>query len=613
MKRIKVLPEHVSQKIAAGEVIERPASVVKELVENAIDAMAASIEIEIWDGGKEYIRVSDNGFGIHPHDLKLAFLPHATSKINSADDLFAITSLGFRGEALASIASVSSLVLRSRTADTATGYQLSFNANQEPTIEPVGMDIGTTVEVRRLFYNTPARYKFLKRTSAEKRYIVEFVSGIAIAHPQIAFRLVADDKLALRTHGQGVLKDTLANLVNRSVISNLVEIDYQADWGGIRGYLGKPSLARKNRKGQLVILNGRIIESSLISNAVEKAYAGMLEHRQYPVFYLFLNMNPGLIDVNVHPAKIQVRFQDERQLYQEVSSACRQALTTSDLSRQLAVDSGSFHVMEEQNRVSAEQPHFDLDRYFPLQPEAWKSVDLMLVKEQRTPGLVLEQPKQESLSTAAAVYKNQLDAVSEPSPISDSNIYRVKDQLLNGRIIGQFRQTYILLETESGLWLLDQHIVHERILYERLLAEEPQFNVQQVFPITLNFSHKDAQTIVEHLPKLARLGLELEEFGINSFVLRGIPSFLSAESGSIDEAFIIELVDDLLDETNWREKAVITLACKSAIKAGRRLDNKQIQSLLEQLAAAENPFTCPHGRPIIVRIAEQEIQRRFGR
>lgn len=610
MRRIQVLPEHISQKIAAGEVIERPASVVKELVENSIDALATSIEIEIRDGGKEYIRVSDNGTGIHPDDLQLAFLPHATSKITSVDDLFAITSLGFRGEALASIASVSSMVLRSRTADTASGYQISFSEEQQPVIEPVGMDLGTTVEVRRLFYNTPARYKFLKQSATEKRYIVEFVSSMAIAHPEIAFRLTADDKLALRTHGQGEFRDALAALVDRSVIHNLVSIEYQAEWGAIKGYLGKPALARKNRQGQLIILNGRIIESSLIASAVEKAYGGMLEHRQYPVFYLFLTMNPRLVDVNVHPAKIQVRFQDERLLFQELSAACRQALVSNDLSMQLTAETRQAAAPQER----LQQPPLDLETYFPWQPETWRKVDELLYRDKKLSGITSEYTKPTAQAdTRMRIFEDDQVREANTPPDFEANVYQMKDQLLNGRIIGQFRSTYILLETETGLWLLDQHIVHERILYERLLHSEPQFHVQQVLPVTLNFSRKDSQTVLEYLPKLKKLGLELDEFGTDSFILRGVPSFLAFDSTAVDEAFILELIDDLSDERSWREKAVTTLACKSAVKAGQRLDNRQIHALLEQLAAAENPFTCPHGRPIIVRIDEKEILRRFGR
>lgn len=615
MSRIQVLPDFIAHKIAAGEVIERPVSVVKELVENSIDAMATSIEIEIKDGGKEYIRVSDNGHGIHRDDLKVAFLSHATSKIITVDDLFNITSLGFRGEALASIASVSDLVLRSRTRDTLQGYQISFGADDQAVIEPVGMETGTTVEVRRLFYNTPARYKFLKQSPTERRYIVEFVSRIALAHPQIAFKLVADEKLAVRTHGQGELKAALANVFDHRTVKNLVSIDAETEWGRISGYLSKPSITRKSRQAQLIILNGRIIDSSLVSSAVERAYAGMLAHREYPIFFLILSMNPTVVDVNVHPAKSQVRFQDDSEVYQEISRACRDALLTSDLSQTITSVKQEPVIHQE---TQSEQINLDFQEFFPWQPRTWSRVDEFLRSEKR-------------LSNSAASYQSEIAAVEIEQPVKSSvtareydggalvketpsaDVYQVKDQLLNGRIIGQFRQTYIILETDNGLWLLDQHIVHERIIYEFLTRDGATPHVQQVLPQALEFSSAQAELVAEQLEKLNGFGVELEEFGTNSFLLRGIPQFFASRGISVDEQLILDLVSNLSERNNWREKAAVTLACKSAIKAGQRLSEKQIHSLLVQLADTENPFTCPHGRPIIVRLEDKEIERRFGR
>ncbi|NLM69654.1 MAG: DNA mismatch repair endonuclease MutL [Firmicutes bacterium] len=613
MNRIQVLPDYIAHKIAAGEVIERPVSVVKELVENSIDAMATSIEVEIMDGGKEYIRVSDNGTGIYRDDLKLAFLPHATSKIRTVDDLFNITSLGFRGEALASIASVSNLILRSRTTDTLQGYQISFSEDNQAVIEPVGMDKGTTVEVRRLFYNTPARYKFLRQSATERRYIVEFVSRIAVAHPHIAFKLIADGKLAVRTHGQGELKEALANILDHRTVKDLVPIDTKTEWGGISGYLSKPRLTRKSRQGQLIILNGRIIESSLISSAVERAYAGMLASKQYPIFFLILTMDPKIVDVNVHPAKSQVRFQDDSQLYQEISSACREILLESDLTHKLTSVRTTDSVPE---RSEPQQVNLEFEQYFPWQPLTWSKVDAFLQKEKRmsAPSPSFDYRDEASAVEVQPAVEVELEAaednkVAEPK----TNIYQIKDQLLNGRIIGQFRQTYILLETTNGLWLLDQHIIHERIIYEQILNREQAAFVQQTIPQTLHFSSAEAGLVSEQLDKLRDLGVELEEFGTNSFLLRGIPQYFAARDIIVDEQLILELVNDLSQQKNWREKAAVTLACRSAVKAGQRLNERQIHALLAQLAETENPFTCPHGRPIIVRIEDKEIERRFGR
>lgn len=609
MKRIQVLPDYVAHKIAAGEVIERPVSVVKELVENSIDALATSIEIEVRDGGKEYIRVSDNGSGIHPDDLQLAFVPHATSKIRTVDDLFAITSLGFRGEALASIAAVSELVLRSRIAESDQGYQITFNQEHQGMIEPVGMDFGTTVEIRRLFYNTPARFKFLKQSITERRYIVEFVSNIALAHPHIAFKLIADDKLLVRTHGQGELKTTLASLTDHYSVKNMIAVDYRAEWGAITGYIGKPNLTRKSRQGQLIIINGRIIDSALITSAVERAYQGMIGNKLYPVFVILLTINPALIDVNVHPAKSQVRFQDEQALFHEVSAAIKHALLQTDLSVPINVqERKAISIPNMQTSLNLE-----VQQLFPWQPLTWSKVDEFLVKEQKLanaePILVQNVESEKQLVQEQKLSQVEMSIKSTPAADTDS----VRHELRNGRIIGQFRQTYILLETSSGLWMLDQHIVHERILYERFLKKDYQPNVQQVLPQALDLSSTMSDLIAEQYDKLTNLGFDLEEFGANCWLLRGIPQELAQKGITVDASLITELVSDLARDHNWREQAATTLACKGAIKAGQSLTNEQIQILLNQLAAVENPFTCPHGRPIIVKLEDKEILRRFGR
>lgn len=594
MTRIKLLSEDIAHKIAAGEVIERPASVVKELVENSIDAMATSIDIEVRDGGKEYIRVSDNGIGINSDDLQLAFVRHATSKINSADDLFDISSLGFRGEALASIASVSELTLKSRQRDTTIGQQISFDRHKKPIIEPVGMSCGTTVEVRRLFYNTPARYKFLKTTSTEKRYIIDFVSKMALAHTQIACKLTADNKLSIQTHGQGNINDTLINVFNRKIAKAMITVDYQAEWGTLNGYLAAPELTRGNRRNQVIVVNGRIINSSLITSAVEKAYHGMLGHRNYPIFIILLSIDPKMVDVNVHPTKIQVRLQNEQDLYQEISAACKQSLLKKDLSHE--------YVVKEPNHNQYHTAHTALDirQYFPIQPQTWSKVDSFLQRETASEIKPIDQE-----------LKPQQPEEQLSVPRKDIN--KTKDELLNGRIIGQFRQTYIILETSDGLWLLDQHIIHERILYEQLKQKDYKPSVQQVLPHNLEFSSSNSEQIKDHLDKLKMLGVELEEFGKNSFLLRGIPSYLTARGESLNENDLIELVDCIKDDIDFREKTAVTLACKAAVKAGRKLNEKQINSLLTKLADCENPFTCPHGRPIIVKFAEKEINKLFGR
>lgn len=610
MTRIQLLPEDLAHKIAAGEVIERPVSVVKELVENSIDAQATNIEIEILDGGKEYIRVSDNGIGIHPDDLEIAFMRHATSKISTVNDLFNVVTLGFRGEALSSIASVSDLTLKTRQHDSPKGYQIRIEDTGQSIIEPVGISPGTTVEVRRLFYNTPARYKFLKTSATERRYIVDFVSNIALAHPHIAFKLVADNKLILQTHGQGELLTTLRAVSNFANVNKMVKLNHQAYFGSILGYLAPPEISRGNRQGQITVLNGRIIKSPLIISAVEKAYQGLLGRRQFPVYVLLISMNPELVDVNVHPTKAEVRFQDEQGVYQEILTACKQGLLSKDLSVSLS-EKPKLQVTKqiEQTKLDRQIAVQDL---FPWQPATWEKVDALFG---------LKQPDSVADSvTTKTVEKEEIVVKEEPKPREyvkqlnnpPQNALDIKEGLLTGRIIGQLHQSYILLETANGLWILDQHIVHERILYEELVNSDYQPYIQQILPQTLQFSAKDYQRIIEHLYEFQGLGIDIEPFGGSDFLLRGLPQYLS-DKDKFTEADILEILDDIEQNENPREQIAINLACKGAVKAGERLHEAEIRQLLEKLAKTSNPFTCPHGRPIIIKIEEQEILRRFGR
>lgn len=601
MTRIQLLPEELAHKIAAGEVIERPASVVKELVENSIDAQATIIEVEILDGGKEYIRVTDNGIGIHPEDLQVAFMRHATSKIASVDDLFNVFTLGFRGEALSSIASVSDLSLKTRQHHSTSGYQISFTGGTNPLIQPTGLAPGTTIEVRRLFFNTPARYKFLRTSATERRYIVDFVSNIALAHSHISFKLIADNKVLLQTHGRGELLNTLGAVYDHTAVRNMIKVNHTASFGSIVGYLAPPESSRGNRQGQLTILNGRIIKSPMIISAVEKAYQGLLGSRQFPVYVLLIAIDPKLVDVNVHPTKAEVRFQEEQKIYQEILSACKQTLLRQDLTVQLRPEVKSRVVEPKQ-----QQSRLDFKKHFPWQPKTWDKVDALF-------GISSKEP---STTNRSIAFEEPQEQLVKEAPVAQLNLspdaLTVKEHLVRGRIIGQLHQTYILLETPTGLWMLDQHIVHERILYEQQLNKDYQPNIQQILPQTLHFSAKDHQLVLEYLSDFQALGIELETFGGNDFLLRGLPQYLS-DKEKFTEQDILELLNNIQQKDNPLNQVAINLACKGAIKAGQRLDTEQIRQLLVELGETSNPFTCPHGRPIIVKLEEQEILKRFGR
>lgn len=599
MGRIKLLPEEVAHKIAAGEVIERPASVVKELVENAIDAQASRIQIEITAGGIEYIRVQDNGEGIAAEDVPLAFQPHATSKISKTEDLFNLHSLGFRGEALPSIASVSKLTLITRTAEEEQGVRAAV-VGEEITLEPCGAPKGTTVEVRQLFYNVPARYKFLKSPTTEGRRVLEMVTGMALAHPHISFTCVRDGKTVLTTQGSGNLKDTLLLIHGKEVKDELLPINKTYPWGTVRGYAGTPKLGKGNRSGQLIVMNGRVIQNATLRAAVEKAYQGLLPTRTYPFIVLVLDVDPRFVDCNVHPAKAEVRFAEDKQVFRDVLDAVRAAILAKNIAPRL--QSPQPVGARETARPRLSSGSKSLQREIAWEPRTWERLDAVL--RQYRPS--------EKAKPAPPL------AVAEEAPHFDIEEKTAEDDvrapLLQGRVIGQLHQMYILLEVpDGGLWILDQHIVHERILYEKFLRdlEQQSLHVQQILPEVLELSPAQYALVREYQAEIAQLGLELEPFGVNTFIIRGVPTFLS-RTGGWKEA-ILEIADKAEQSGRFQEEAAITLACKGAVKAGDYLDLRIMQNLVAELARTENPFTCPHGRPIIIRLEQAELLRRFGR
>lgn len=609
MARIKVLPPEVAHKIAAGEVIERPASVVKELVENSIDAGATQITIEIRDGGLESIRVQDNGVGIAKDDLKLAFETHATSKISTADDLFSLYTLGFRGEALPSIASVAKLSLYTRPLEQNNGYKI-WQEQDEFKVEPIGTPPGTTVEVLDLFHNVPARLKFLKSASAERRRITELATKLALAHPHISFRLVAEGKTVLVTPGNGRLLDAILTLEGRNIGSELVKFQSEFAWGKVQGYLGSPRLAKGNRSGQIFIINGRVVQNYTLRSAVEKAYEGLLQSRTFPWAVLVLELNPKLVDCNVHPAKIEVRFAEEQTLFTDIFQAVRSGLVEKNLAPKLETPPAKATTGRREKSV--------LQTQLAWEPETWQHLDQVLrqYKPKSETGSKSElesAPAKEILpKTAPLVVKEDTQDVSYQE--DTQGLVEVRSALRTGKILGQLHQTYILLEVPQGLWILDQHIVHERILLEELEREweTSKIHVQEILPQHLEFSPSEAALVEESLNHLASFGLELEDFGNNSFLLRAVPSSL-AESGGNWKGEVLEIAESLKKTTNQKMQALITLACKGAVKAGDYLDKKVARALLNRLAETKNPFTCPHGRPIIVRLENQELLRRFGR
>lgn len=598
MAQIKVLPPEVAHKIAAGEVIEGPASCVKELVENSVDAGATQITVEISNGGLDLIRVQDNGSGIAKDELKLAFQPHATSKIDSADDLFALYTLGFHGEALPSMASVAKLTLYSRPAEQEKGFKI-WQQQGDWLVEPAGTPPGTTVEVRDLFYNVPARLKFLKSPSTERRRVLELSTRLALAHPHIAFRVISEGKTVLATPGNGRLLDAILLVQGNNVAHELIKFKKGFAWGQVQGYLGSPRLAKGNRSGQIFVMNGRVIQNNTMRAALEKAYEGRLPSRTFPWAVLVLELDPKLVDCNVHPAKSEVRFAQDQAIFSDLLHAVTSALAGENLAPAL-----QSQEKEERSAAAPSRPQAPIQAQLAWNPESWEQMDQVLKsyrERRKDPG-----------KASPPLLREAAPSFQPPAKSTEDEDVRVL--LRTGRIIGQLHQSYILLEVPQGLWLIDQHIVHERILVEKLKEdwEKAAVHIQEILPQHLDFTPSEALLVEEALGLLAEFGLELEPFGSNSFLLRGVPASL-AESGGNWKEEILEIASSAKKTTAQKEQALITLACKGAVKAGQYLDEREIRALLDGLAETENPFTCPHGRPIIIRLENQELLRRFGR
>jgi len=656
---ITILDAHVANRIAAGEVIERPASAVRELVENALDAGARRIEVEIRGGGKEYIRVADDGEGIPPAEVPLAFERHATSKIASADDLFAIATLGFRGEALPSIAAVAEVEMRTRTPDHVEGTRYVIVAGRPQGLEPVGAPVGTTVIVRRLFFNTPARYKFLRSDATEKRYVADVVARLAMARPDVAFRLVADGRELLATPGDGRLSSAVAAVYGPQVSRELVPIELEAEGLAVQGLVGKPSLHHGSRERICVVLNGRWIDSGAIARAIEKGYDTLLPPRRFPVAVVHLALDPRSVDVNVHPAKAEVRFRDDGAVFRVVLRAVRQGLLQANLVGRLAPsafaqpafppgsgeDAGQAwaHPAGQAALLGSAPPHLPGSASppggaranggthglgsFPRPAAVAREATASAWPDQRPPGYGGDAAAgpwppggagaaHPSAGAAFAAPEHELTGGRSAAPmgLGDEDARR---QLREMTVLGQLYRTYIVGETPAGLWIVDQHVAHERVLYERFLraANEGTACVQNLLvPVTLTLSPAQAGLAEKFQPHLERVGLGLEPFGGRTYLLRGVPVALAGADAAEIQQLVEEILAGLEEEGGWQPHRVCAqMACKAAIKAGQPLELRQIKQLLADLADAENPFACPHGRPIVMSVARTELARRFGR
>lgn len=663
MQHIQVLDQVTIDKIAAGEVIERPASIVKELVENAIDAGATHVTIEIEEGGISLIRITDDGSGIMKEDIRNAFLRHSTSKIRNVEDLLHITSLGFRGEALSSIAAVTKVEVITKTKEAILGTRYVIEGGQELSLDEAGSSDGTTFIIRQLFYNVPARRKFLKTAMTEAGHVQDLLIRLALSHPEVAFRFLNNNQEKLRTSGSGKLKDVIYNIYGRDVASNLLELDYRQGGIHITGYLGKPLITRGNRNFETFFVNGRYVKSTMISRAVEDAYKDFMMQHKFPFVVLHFQVDTETVDVNVHPTKMELRFQNQQEVYKTVFEAIHRQLLEPELIPQVEVPEPLTSPVQEKKKT----PSPDLKlvrRAIPSDSkEAAVSIATTLIDSaaQTVPEPVKEEPHNEDyfirkmrervmsyhnrnssaevkdqkkifrpeeqkkrIQTSvreATTYKvNETPVVQKPEQLNLFEEKLLKREVrAEYRLIGQVFDTYWLVQFQDNLYIIDQHAAHERVLYERTLKEmkNREFTSQYLSPpIILTLSMQEAELLKTHKERFERIGFEIEPFGGEEYAIRAVPANLFSIA---KKELFMEMLDNLADglSTNMTpdiiDEKVASMSCKAAVKGNNRLSAQEVDALIGELLELENPYHCPHGRPTIIAMSKKELEKKFKR
>lgn len=610
---IQILSDDLANQIAAGEVVERPASIVKEVVENSIDAGATRISIEIEEAGKKSIRVSDNGSGMEPEDARLAFKRHATSKIQSASDLECIQSLGFRGEALPSIASISRVRMATGTGKGRNGTEISIEGGGACQVKEIAFSQGTTIEVNQIFYNTPARQKFLKRDSTEASHITQVVQQQALAHPEIQFSLLHNGRQLLATLPTDQALYRIAELFGAELSKELIRVESDDGTYRIEGFISSPVYTRSNRNTQYCFINSRFIRDRVLLSATQQGYSHLLPRGQHPVLFLFMTMDPGLLDVNVHPAKAEVRFAFQQDVYRFVSHAVQDALQQNKKSFTIEGDDSA----PGQGRDL--RPSLDVPGHLPASVPSSGSIQGL---SQTEPGKGdWSRGLQALYSPAPSVDRGRgVEADSrqieffgqKPKPVSDMVFSEFQP-------VGQLNNSFILMQGPKGVLVVDQHVAHERVLYERFreAADNKKIEVQDLlFPLTIEFSPAEAQALSEHLESLRELGMFLEPFGKDGFLLRSVPAILkNQDQESIVREVAGRLIREEKDHTlqNKMEDIMIMMSCRNAIKVNHPMELDQIRKLMYDLEHTQMPYTCPHGRPIALLFEMNDILKKFQR
>lgn len=619
MTRIHVLDDTTINKIAAGEVVERPASVVKELVENAIDAGATAVEVEIMGGGTSFIRVTDNGRGMARADAEVAILRHATSKISSVADLQTVGTLGFRGEALPTIASVSRFSLLTRTADADLGTRVDIIGGKPPEIEEAGCDAGTTVRVEDLFFNTPARKKFLKTDRTEAGKISDYVIMLALSRPDIAFRFVNNNRLTLMTAGDDSLRRAIESIYGGDAAGALIPLDFTDEAGDIRvtGYISKPSMIRSSRAWQTYIVNGRTIQNRAIAKAVDNVYRSLVPKMGFPLAVLRIEVPQRTIDVNVHPQKTEMKFEDEGRIFKAVYKAVLDAVRGAageTAAIAAAVEKPKFHCEAMPLNIPAAAP----PRISAARPYAVTETRPQTVHEavRRAAGGVDLRTAQDAIGRARAEDRATLAAAEDASPYGRRENH--PEGTIEGGLlpIGQVDLTYIVAQSAQALYIIDQHAAHERILFDRFSARAEGIPSQQMLVhAILSFDAREAQYIEENSELFSRLGFRLEPAGDREYRLTEAPADVPTDEAEHVVREILISLGDLHAATpaELRQAALATMACRAAIKAGEELNFRQMEILLEELRGTPFPFTCPHGRPTILKFDTTDLAKMFKR
>lgn len=610
MGNIRELDQNTINQIAAGEVVERPSSIVKELMENAIDAGATMISIEIEEGGTKSIRITDNGKGIEKEDVRIAFHRHTTSKIKTAVDLLSVSSLGFRGEALSSIAAVCQVELLTRTASNMEGVRYRIEGGKEVGYEEIGIPIGTTFIVNNIFFNTPARRKFLRTAQTESGYVSDIVEKIALSHPEIAISLKSNGRVKIHTSGNGNLKDVIYNIYGKDITDNIIEVNDENDFMKITGFIGKAIISKGNRTYENYFINGRYIKSNIISKAIEDGYKFILMQHKYPFTVLNFEINPQYLDVNVHPSKMELRFRKSEKIYPMISECINDSL----IEKPNIIDIKLEQDIETEEKIKYVPEPFEVKRQHVLGDETYDNpvYETNNRQEEYTQNLVREE----------TIYNHKEDTpVAAPVQQEVTDVY---DTFLSEiakpkhKIIGQVFETYWIVEYNDKMYIIDQHAAHEKVMFESLMEKlkNKQANTQMMNPpIILSLSMNEANLMEKYLDNFKEIGFEIEAFGGQDFAVRGVPADLYTLNS---QDVLMEIVDHLTHEAGKMSPDILTdkiasMSCKAAVKGNSRMSFAEADELITQLLSLENPYNCPHGRPTIISMSKYELEKKFKR